>query len=105
MRGVVFPERDISTSEGQRPVQSTTAVRSVNNAYIIRTYWAQHGAGREICGIFPPFPSLRSPFPFPLSPFPFPLSPFTVHRSPLTFFLLIICSIYKYYIPLQGNLC
>ena len=39
LRDVVFPERDISTSEGQRPVQSTTAVWSVNNVYIIRTYW------------------------------------------------------------------
>ena len=54
---------------------------------------------------FPPFPSHLSPFISHLSSLTFHRSPFPSPLSPFTFFLLIICSIYKYYIPLQGNLC
>ena len=55
-------------------------------------------------------PFHRSPFTVPLSPFPFHRSPFTIPHSPfivqlLLFFFKIVCFIYKYYIPLQGNLC
>ena len=34
MRSVVSPDRDISTSEGQRPGLSTAVLRSVNDVYI-----------------------------------------------------------------------
>ena len=34
VRGVVSPYRDISTSEGQRPGQSTAVLRSVDDIYI-----------------------------------------------------------------------
>ena len=57
MRGVVSPDRDISTSEGQRPGQSTAFLRSVDDIYIkdapyVRTGWVNTRLCRvRFCGI------------------------------------------------------
>lgn len=60
MRGVVSPEREISTSEGQRPGQSTAVLRSVDDIYIkdartVRPYrLGEYTAvqGENLCHLF-----------------------------------------------------